>query len=319
MTQKVAHDILMLGPQISVYVEEMDRLFTNVHKLWQIEDKEAFFSEYGARIKAVATSGGAGAKQALLEKLPNLEIIVSSGVGYDSIDVDYAHSRNIIVTNTPEVLNACVADTGMMLMYAVARQLVQADHYVRSGQWSKGAYPLTTSLSNKVCGIVGLGGIGGEVAKRAQACGMKIAYNGRSDKNIDGYQFVESVAELAKISDFLVLALPSTPETQNLVNREILEQLGPNGFLINIARGSVVDEPALIDALKNHTIAGAGLDVFAKEPCVESELFALNNVVLTPHYASGTNETRKAMGDLACANLYEYLSKGTVITPVKSA
>ena len=316
MVQKIDHDILMLGPQISVYVDEIDQHFSNVHKLWQIEDKDAFLNEYGERIKAVATSGGAGAKKELLEKLPNLEIIVSSGVGYDSIDVAYAKSRNIIVTNTPEVLNDCVADVGMMLMYAVARQLVLADQFVRSGKWGNGAYPLTTSLKNKICGIVGLGGIGSEVAKRAQACGMKIAYNSRSDKHIDGYQYVESVIELAKVSDFLVLTLPSTPETQKLINREILLQLGPKGFLINIARGSVVDEAALIEALKNNEIAGVGLDVFAKEPCAESELFAMQNVVLTPHYASGTSETRKAMGDLACANLYEYFSKGTTLTAV---
>ncbi|MFT4020316.1 MAG: 2-hydroxyacid dehydrogenase [Acinetobacter sp.] len=319
MVQKITHDILMIGPQIDVYINEIDAKFSNVHKLWQIEDQDRFFKEHGARIKGLATSGGLGVKREILEKLPNLEIIVSSGVGYDAIDVQYAHGRNIIVTNTPNVLNDCVADTGMLLIYAVARQLVTADYFVRTGQWGKGAYPLTTSLKNKICGIVGLGNIGIEVAKRAEAAGMKIAYNTRHDKNIEAYQYVDELGKLAEISDFLVLTLPSTPETQHIINHEILSKLGAKGFLINIARGSVVDEQALIEALNNKTIAGAGLDVFAKEPCTQSDLFAMPNVVLTPHYASGTYETRKAMGDLACANLYEYFVNGETLTPVKAA
>ncbi|MEB3753348.1 2-hydroxyacid dehydrogenase [Acinetobacter sp. MD2(2019)] len=314
--QKLAQEILMLGPQIDVYVEELERQFSKVHKFWQIEDKATFLKEHADKIQGLATSGGLGVKKELLEQLPQLEIIASSGVGYDSIDVAYAHSRNIIVTNTPNVLNDCVADTGMMLIYAVARQLVNADQYVRSGAWGKGAYPLTTSLKHKVCGIAGLGNIGLEVAARAQACGMKIAYTSRSDKKIEGYQYVENVEALAEQSDFLVLTLPSTPDTHHLINANVLSKLGEKGFLINIARGSVVDEKALIAALKNNDIAGAGLDVFEKEPCTESELFALKNVVLTPHYASGTRETRKAMGDLACANLYEYFTQHKAITPV---
>ncbi|MEB3767741.1 2-hydroxyacid dehydrogenase [Acinetobacter sp. MD2] len=316
--KKLAQEILMLGPQIDVYVQELERQFSKVHKFWQIEDQATFLKDHAEKIQGLATNGGLGVKKELIEQLPCLEIIASSGVGYDAIDVAYAHSRKIIVTNTPNVLNDCVADTGMMLIYAVARQLVKADHFVRSGAWGKGAYPLTTSLKNKVCGIVGLGNIGLEVAARAKACGMKIAYTSRSDKKLDGYQYVENIEALAEQSDFLVLTLPSTPDTHHLINANVLTKLGSQGFLINIARGSVVDEQALIVALQNHEIAGAGLDVFEKEPCIESALFQMNNVVLTPHYASGTRETRKAMGDLACANLYEYFTQHKAITPVLS-
>ncbi|MBJ8429677.1 2-hydroxyacid dehydrogenase [Acinetobacter pittii] len=314
--QKLEQEILMLGPQIDLYVQELESKFSKVHKFWQIEDQASFLKNHADNIKGLATSGGTGAKKELIAQLPSLEIIASSGVGYDSIDVSYAHSKNIIVTNTPNVLNDCVADTGMMLIYAVARQLVNADHFVRNGVWGKGAYPLTVSLKNKVCGIAGLGNIGLEVAKRAQACGMKIYYTSRHDKHIEGYQYVEDIEILAEQSDFLILTLPSSPDTHHLVNAEVLKRLGPQGFLVNIARGSVVDEQALIAALKNQEIAGAGLDVFEKEPCIQSELFDMKQVVLTPHYASGTRETRRAMGDLACANLYEYFSQRKALTPV---
>lgn len=316
MSAKIDAEILMLGPQIEMYVQELERNFTTVHKLWKMENPAEFLQQHGHKFTALATSGGIGAKQELIDALPNLKIIASSGVGYDAIAVDYAKSKNMIVTNTPDVLNDCVADTGMMLMYAVARQLVRADRFVREGQWAKGAFPLTSSLGNKVCGILGMGNIGEQVAKRAEACGMQIIYHNRKPKAGSNYTYVASVEELAEQSDFLVLALPSTAATKHIVTSDILQRLGKNGFLINIARGSVVDEEALIAALQQGQIAGAGLDVFAHEPCTDSPLFALDNVVLTPHYASGTHETRKAMGDLACANLVEYFTKSQVLTPV---
>lgn len=316
MGEKIDVEILMLGPQIDMYVEEVEQHFTTVHKLWKMENPSEFLQQHGHKFTALATSGGVGAKQDLIDALPNLKIIASSGVGYDSIAVDYAKSKNIIVTNTPDVLNDCVADTGMMLMYAVARQLIRADRFVRVGQWAKGAYPLTTSLGNKVCGILGMGNIGKEVAKRAEACGMQIIYHNRKPKTGSRYEYAASVEELAEKSDFLVLALPSTAATQRIITTDILQRLGKTGFLINIARGSVVDEDALIAALEQGVIAGAGLDVYAHEPCSESPLFALENVVLTPHYASGTRETRKAMGDLACANLVKYFTENQVITAV---
>lgn len=316
MTSKIDAEILMLGPQIDMYVQELERHFSTVHKLWKMDNPHAFLQQHGHRLTALATSGGVGVKQEMIDALPNLKIIASSGVGYDSIAVEYAKSKGIIVTNTPDVLNDCVADTGMMLIYAVARQLVQADRFVRQGQWAKSAYPLTSSLGNKVCGILGLGNIGEQIAKRAQAAGMQIIYHNRQAKVGTSYRYVESVEALAEQADVLVLALPSTAATQHIVTADILQRLGPSGFLINIARGAVVDEAALIDALQQGTIAGAGLDVFEHEPCVNSPLFELNNVVLTPHYASGTRETRQAMGDLSCANLVKYFTQHQVITPV---
>lgn len=315
-TEMFSQPILILGPQQKPYIAAITERFSTVYKYWEIEDKDRFIAEQGDSIVGVATNAIAGIERDMITKLPNLQIIVSSGVGYNTIDVAFAHQKGIVVTNTPEVLNDCVADTGMMLIYAVARQLVPADRYVRAGKWAERPYPLTTSLKNKVCGIVGLGGIGSAIAQRASACGMRIAYTARHDKNIPNYQYVSDIGDLATISDFLVIAVPYTPETEHLVNAEILQKLGKNGYLINIARGAIVDEKALVAALQNGTIAGAGLDVFEHEPYPNEALLTLDNVVLTPHFASGTFETRKAMTDLAVANLVEYFTNGKVLTAI---
>jgi lactate dehydrogenase-like 2-hydroxyacid dehydrogenase len=306
-------DILMVGPQAATYADALEREFT-VHKLWLAPDREAFLAEHAGRIRGIATNAPVGASKALIEALPRLEIIASSGVGLDAIDLATARARGVIVTHTPSVLNDCVADTGLMLMLAVARRLCEAERFVRAGRWLEGKFPLATSLAGKTCGILGMGNIGRAVAKRAEAFGMKIAYSNPSPRPDLAYACFASPIELARAADFLVLALPGGPATRHLVDAELLAALGPAGFLVNIARGSVVDEKALVAALQEGRIAGAALDVFEDEPQVPAELLAMENVVLTPHLASGTHETRNAMSRLAFANLQAHFSGRPVLT-----
>ncbi|MCF9046648.1 2-hydroxyacid dehydrogenase [Acinetobacter nectaris] len=315
MANPIEATVLVLGEQSEMFLGLLKKNFSTIYQLAHIENKEEFLKDKGAEIIAVATSNNVGMSKEMIDALPKLQIIASFGVGYDSIDVDYAKQRGIQVTNTPNVLNDCVADTAMMLTYAVARQLIQANTYVKKGHWTS-SFPLTTSLSKKVCGILGMGNIGEAIAKRAEASGMEIIYHNRTQKNHVDYQYIATLEELAKQADFLILALPSTGETQHIINASILEKMKPSAYLINIARGSVVDEKALIESLKDKQIAGAGLDVFETEPCTESPLFEMENVVLTPHYASGTHETRLAMAELVCENLIHFFNKEPLITPL---
>lgn len=315
MTTTIQEHVLVLGPQPDIYLNLLKATCKNLHLDWQIEDKDAFLAEYGDSIKAIATNGVLGASKEVIDRFPSLKIIASSSVGYDAIDVAYAKSKGIWVTTTPDVLNDCVADTGILLMMAVARKLVNADRFTRSGQWHDD-FPLTNSLAHKTCGIVGMGKIGTEVARRAEALKMEIAYTNQQDKHIPQYRYVEDIVQLAEQSDFLVLTLPSIPSTYHIVNAEVLTHLGKNGYLINIARGAVVDEKALIAALQQHIIAGAGLDVYEKEPMTSSPLFELDNVTLTPHYASATVETRRAMAQLVCDNLIACFTEQKVLTNV---
>jgi hydroxypyruvate reductase len=307
--------ILMAGPQLPSLAEPVAQAFT-VHKLWLAGDRAAWLAEFGPRIRAIVTNAPVGASAELIAALPALEIISSSGVGLDAIDLPAARARGIVVTNTPGVLNECVADTGLMLMLAVARRLGEAERFVRAGQWPGAKFPLGSSLGGKVCGIVGMGNIGRAVARRAQACGMRIAYFNPSPRPDLAWPHHTDLAALAREADFLVLTLPGGPATRHIVDAALLRALGPAGFLINIARGSVVDQDALVAALQAGTIAGAGLDVFEHEPQVPAELLAMDNVVLTPHLASGTHETRNAMSALALANLQAHFSGQPVLTPV---
>lgn len=308
-------DILMVGPQVPAYADALEGSFT-VHKLWLASDRQAFLAEHGSSIRGIATNAPVGADRALIAALPRLEIISSLGVGLDAIDLAAARERQVIVTNTPGVLDDCVADAGMMLLLAVARRLGEAERFVRAGRWTAGKFPLATSLKGKTCGVLGMGNIGRAFAERAAAFGMCIAYSTPSPKPELPYAYCATAQELALQSDFLVLALPGGAQTHHVVDASILDALGPQGFLINIARGSVVDEAALIAALQAHRIAGAGLDVFADEPRVPEALLAMENVVLTPHLASATHETRQAMSDLAFANLQAHFSGKPVLTRV---
>jgi len=269
-----------------------------------------------ARVRAIVGGGEAKIDQALMDQMPALEMISICGVGYDGVDVAAAKARGIPVTHTPDVLNDDVADLAIALMLSIGRQLPQSDQFVRANRWVEGAFPLTRKVSGAKLGIVGIGRIGQAIAKRAAAFGMDISYNARSAKADLPYTFVADVVELAAKVDFLVAITPGGAGTRHLINAKVLQALGPQGYLINVARGSVVDEAALIEALQNHTIAGAALDVYQDEPRVPEALRALPNVVLTPHMASGTAETRKAMSDLALANLQAHLAGSPLLTPV---
>jgi lactate dehydrogenase-like 2-hydroxyacid dehydrogenase len=287
-----------------------------VHKLFEAPDRESFLNNLKDRVRGIASFGHATIDGKLMDALPKLEIIANFGVGVDQINLDDAKKRNIIVTNTPDVLNECVADTAIALTLNTLRRLPQCEGYLRAGQWvAKGPYPLTTSLGGKVMGILGLGRIGEAVAKRAMACGMTIRYHNRNRKDVP-YPYDADPVALAKHADVLMIVTPGGPETKNLVNAAVLDALGPQGFLVNIARGSVVDEPVLLRYLQEKKIAGAGLDVFADEPRVPPEFFKLENAVLFPHVASATAETRKAMGDLQIENLRRHFGGKQVLTRV---
>lgn len=286
------------------------------YRLWEQPNQAAFLKEHGSEITAVATSAVYGASAELMQALPNLKIVVSYGVGFDALDTNYAKQHGITITNTPDVLNDCVADTALALLLDVARYVSYSDRFIRSGQWKSRSVKLGHKIGNKVCGIVGLGRIGKAIAKRAEAFDMKIAYYGRHQQTDISYAYYNDLKQLAAASDFLVLALPATADTNHIINEEILNALGSKGFLINIARGSVVDEQALVKALQLGTIAGAGLDVFEHEPNTPKELWQMDNVVLTPHIGSSTYETREAMSDLVFANLQSFLAGKGAITPV---
>lgn len=267
------------------------------------------------QVRGIAANGEAKVGREFMARFPALEIVSVFGVGYDGVDVPAARERGIHVTHTPDVLTEDVADMAIALMLAVARNVVRADRFARSGEWKKGPFPFTTKVSGARLGIVGLGRIGEAIARRAAGFDMEIAYHNRSRKDVP-YTYFGDIKSLAAAVDFLVMITPGGAGTRALVNADVLEALGPKGFLINVARGSVVDETALIAALKAGTIAGAGLDVFENEPNIPAELAAQENVVLTPHMASGTLVTRTAMADLAFNNLQAHFSGKPVITPV---
>ena len=288
----------------------------NLLKLHQAADRDAFLKDAAPRARGLASFGGAGADAKLMDALPKLEIISHFGVGVDSIDLAAARKRGIVVTNTPDVLNDCVADTAMSLVLNALRQFPQSERYLRSGYWAtRGAYPLTRSLGGKTMGVLGLGRIGEAIAKRAQAFGMKIRYHNRSKKNV-AYGYDADVITLAKNSDVLLVATPGGAETSTIVNAKVLDALGPEGYVVNISRGSTIDEAVLLAYLKDQRIAGAALDVFEGEPKVNPEFFALDNAVIYPHVGSATNETRFAMGMLQVDNLRAHFAGKPVLTRV---
>jgi lactate dehydrogenase-like 2-hydroxyacid dehydrogenase len=281
------------------------------------ESDPAAFAAVAPLIRAIAGGGESKVPRALMDQLPALEIVSIMGVGYDGVDVAAALERRIPVTHTPGVLNDEVADLAMGLMLSVARRIPLADRYVRAGRWAKeGPMPLARKVSGARLGIVGLGRIGQAIASRAEAFGMSIAYTGRGAKAELAYTFYPTAQALAAQVDFLIVITPGGAGTHHLINAEVLKALGPAGYLINVARGSVVDEAALVDALQQGVIAGAALDVFEKEPHPTEALWAMDNVVLTPHMASGTVQTRHAMAGLAIDNLRAHFAGQALFTPV---
>ncbi len=283
--------------------EELGLRYT-VHELDTLSDPLAL-----ARVQAIVGGGDGRLNAELFDRCPNAKVVSCFGVGYDGVDTAAAVQRGIVVGHTPDVLNDEVADLGLGLMLSVARQIPQADQYVRSGRWAQAPFPLQRKVTGARLGIVGMGRIGKAIAQRAEAFRMQIAYTARSAKADLPHDFVPSVKELAARSDFLLAITPGGESTKGIINAEVLQALGPRGFFINIARGSVVDQPALLEALKNNTVAGAGLDVFVVEPNIDPAFFSLPNVVLTPHMASATFETRRAMADRLLDNLAAGLSK----------
>ena len=276
-------------------------------------DKAGLLASDGARIRGLVQGGGTATPTTLLDALPKLEIISVFGVGYDGVPVDYCKRRGIKVTNTPDVLTDDVADVALGLILMTGRGFARFERFVRAGQWVNRGIELTTKLSGRRVGILGLGRIGKAIAKRVSALGMKVAYTGRKPQNVP-YEFLPDLTALAAASDFLVVACPGGAATRNIVNADVLAALGKKGILINIARGSIVDEPALVNALMDGTIKGAGLDVFVDEPRVPTPLLAMDHVVLLPHVGSATKETRKAMGDLCKANLDQWFAGKGVLT-----
>ncbi|MEV0672892.1 2-hydroxyacid dehydrogenase [Mycobacterium sp. NPDC050441] len=280
--------------------------------------RDAFLAEHAAEITAIVVSGVTRVDPNLMTALPNLKAVVNFGVGYDNIDVDAAAARGIGVSNTPDVLDDCVADTAVGLLIDTMRQFSAADRYLRAGRWvSDGNYPLTHQVSGSQVGILGLGRIGGAIATRLAAFGCSISYHNRRQIPDSPYQYVDSPVELAHRVQVLVVAAAGGPGTRHLVDREVLDALGADGYLVNIARGTVVDQDALVEALTHGRLAGAGLDVFTDEPNVPAALTELDNVVLLPHVASGTVETRAAMEALVLANLDRFLESGELVTPVR--
>ena len=287
-----------------------------VRHYWREADGEAFLREVGPGIRGIATSGHHGASAAMMAACPKLEIISSYGVGYDAVDVPEAKTRGVLVTNTPDVLNEDVSNLAIALLLDVTRRVSAGDRYVRGGKWQEADMPLARSLHGKTLGILGLGRIGKLIAQKAEVFGCEVAYHGRGQQEDQPYRFFASLVELAAASDFLVVICPGGEETEKLVDRAVLDALGPEGILINVARGSVVDEPALVAALEEGRLGGAGLDVFVAEPQVPEALLTMEQVVLQPHRGSATVETRHAMGELMLDNLKAHFEGRAVLTPV---
>lgn len=306
--------LLLLAPLPDFLLNPLEAAYA-CHEYFSATDKDGLLTSIGSEIDAIAGNGGSVAPVAMLDRLPNLKIISVFGVGYDGIPVDYCRQRGIHVTNTPDVLTDDVADIAVALTLMTSRRLVEANRFLHNGEWLRGQFALASALKGKVAGILGLGRIGKAIAERLSAHGMQIAYFGRHPQAVP-YQYHATLTELASASDFLVVACPGGAATKHLVNAEVLKALGANGTLINIARGSVVDEAALIQALQAGVIRSAGLDVMEHEPQVPAELTSLPQVVLLPHVGSGTHETRRAMAQLCAGNLEAYFSGKPLLTPV---
>jgi lactate dehydrogenase-like 2-hydroxyacid dehydrogenase len=308
--------VLIPRPAMKLIVDGIDERFT-AHHLWEAGDREAWFREFGPKVRGVGAVMHERIDGAFMDRLPNLEIVSNFGVGYDTVDAREAARRGVIVTNTPDVLTEEVADLALGLLLATVRELPQADRYLRAGEWvEKGDYPLTATLRNRKVGILGLGRIGKAIARRVEGFGLPVSYYGRSRQADVAYPYYDNPVALARDVDILIVVTPGGAETRHLVNAEVLKALGPDGILVNVARGSVVDTQALIEALRAKTILTAGLDVFEGEPKVPQELIDMDHVVLLPHVGSASIETRRSMGQLVVDNLVSWFSGKGPVTPV---
>ena len=311
-------EILAIAPMLMACMPALEEAYT-VHRVWPLsaDERTALLAEVGPRIRAIATDGHHGVDAQTMAACPNLEMVSGFGVGYDGVDIPACQARGIRVSNTPDVLNDAVAEMAMALMLGLAREVPQIDQYVRRGRWPKeGIYALTGELTGATLGILGLGRIGKEIAVRAQAFKMRVVYHGRREQAYQPYQYYADLEEMAGDVDWLMVIAPATAETTAIVSRRVMEALGPEGRLVNIARGALVDEPAMVELLQSGKLGGAALDVFVDEPNVPETLFGLDNVVLAPHQGSATHKTRQQMGELVVANLAAFFAGEPLLTPV---
>lgn len=309
-------EILAIAPMLKICMPALQEAF-DVHVLYEADDRDTMLAEVGPNVRAIATDATFGVAPDIMAACPNLEMISGFGVGYDAVDLPACKARGIRVTNTPDVLNDAVAEMGMAMLLALARQIPQADQYVRTGRWEReGLHPLTGELTGTTVGVLGLGRIGKEFAARAQAFKMTVVYHGRSEQKDQPFRYYADLVEMARDVDWLVVIAPASAETKGIISREVMEALGPNGGLVNIARGALVDEVALVEALKAGTLGGAALDVFVAEPKTPPALWEMDNVVLQPHQGSATWRTRQLMGQLVVDNLKAYYAGEPLLTPV---
>ena len=309
-------EIMLIGPLKPVVVKGLDAICT-VHKVAEAKDRDAYIAAH-SDVRAIACSDTAYKIPGdLMARFPKLEIVASFGVGYDHMDVKWAAAHNVVLTNTPDVLTEEVADTALGLLLCTVREFSQAERFLRAGKWIERGYPLTkATLRNRTVGMIGMGAIGQAIARRLDAFGVSVVYHTRRPRREVSYLHCPSLIEMARAVDILMVIVPGGPGTQNMINAAVLDALGPDGILINMARGSVVDEPALIKALQEKRIMAAGLDVFAQEPEVPPELIAMDNVVLFPHLGSASVYTREKMDQLVVDNIAAWAVGKPPLTPV---
>ena len=305
----------MLGTYPEWDMVPMQAAYT-LHRLWEAPDWQAFIAEHAPNIRAVATRGELGASTELIAALPKLELVACYGVGTDAIDLAACRARGIRVSNTPDVLNGDVADLALGLTLAVQRSIPAGDKFVRSGAWVDGGMPLATRVFGQRIGMAGFGRIGSTIAKRLSGFDVELGYFSRTAKADSPHRHFANLSAMADWCDVLIVILPGGEATRGIVNAEVLQALGPRGWLVNVSRGTTVDEGALLQALEARSIAGAALDVFLNEPRIDPRFAALDNVVLTPHHGSGTEQTRRAMGELVRRNLEAHFAGQPLITPV---
>jgi lactate dehydrogenase-like 2-hydroxyacid dehydrogenase len=309
-------DVVMFGPK-PIIEDALTKAGHALHRAFAAGDQDAFINSIAPKVRAIAAVAGHGPVDGkIMSHFPKLEIVSSFGVGYDHIDAKWAGEHGIVVTNTPDVLNEEVADTALGLLLCTVRHMPQAERYLRSGQWEKhGDYQLTPSLRDRTVGIVGMGRIGKAIARRLDAMKVPVVYHSRRPADVP-YKHYPNLIEMARAADVLLVITPGGAATRNLINAQVLEALGPEGILINMSRGSVVDEAALIEALKEKKILSAGLDVFVNEPKVPQELIGMENVVLLPHVGSASHATRRAMDELVANNIISWFAGKGALTPV---
>jgi lactate dehydrogenase-like 2-hydroxyacid dehydrogenase len=309
-------EVVLIGPLKPVVVKGLDAICT-VHKVAEAKDRDAYIAA-NSHVRAIACSDTAyKIPGELMARFPSLEIVASFGVGYDHMDVKWAAAHGVVLTNTPDVLTEEVADTALGLLLCTVREFPQAERFLRAGKWLERGYPLTkATLRNRTVGMIGMGAIGQAIARRLEAFGVPVVYHTRRPRREVNYLHCPSLIEMARAVDILMVIVPGGPGTQNMINAEVLDALGPDGILINMARGSVVDEPALIKALQEKRIMAAGLDVFAEEPKVPPELIAMDNMVLFPHLGSASVYTREKMDQLVVDNIAAWAVGKPPLTPV---